>query len=74
MHLAAFAKTPVVAIFGPTDHKINAPYGDLSTVVRKDIACSPCKNKDCKNRHCLENISVEEVLKAAKEMYNRTKR
>lgn len=73
MHLAAFAKTPVVAIFGPTDHKINAPYGD-SMVVRKDVDCSPCKKRDCQNRYCLENISINEVLQAAKEMYNRTKR
>ncbi len=26
MHLAAFVNTPVVAIFGPTDHVVNEPY------------------------------------------------
>jgi heptosyltransferase I len=64
MHLAAFAGTPVVAVFGPTDVKVNAPYGGNSTVVRKELPCSPCKNKDCSDRKCVEAISVEEVFDA----------
>lgn len=73
MHLAAAAKIPVVAIFGPTDHRINAPYGMHSSIVRKDIYCSPCKTKDCPDRGCLEEISIDEVFYAAKEMYYRTR-
>ncbi len=73
MHLAASAKTPVVAIFGPTDHRINAPYGTDSMVVRKDIACSPCKNRGCKNRICLDSITADEVFQAVQTMYKRNK-
>ena len=68
MHLAALAGTPVLAVFGPTDHKINGPYGSLHRVVRRELACSPCKNKDCRDRRCLTEISVEEVLRAARDM------
>jgi len=68
MHLAALAGTPVLAIFGPTDHKINGPYGSFHRVVRRELACSPCKNKDCRDRRCLTEISVEEVLRAARDM------
>ena len=53
MHLAALAGTPVIAIFGPTDHKVNGPYGPTHTIIRKDLPCSPCKNKDCQERKCL---------------------
>jgi heptosyltransferase I len=74
MHLAAFAGTPVVAIFGPTDVKVNAPYGRNSAVVRKDLPCSPCKNKECSERKCVETISVEEVFDAAAETYKRVRR
>lgn len=71
MHLAAFAGTPVIAIFGPTDHKINAPYGSHCTVIRKDVPCSPCKNKNCQQRKCIEDITVDEVFNAVKETYNK---
>jgi len=73
MHLAAFADTPVVAIFGPTDVKVNAPYGGKSIVVRKDLPCSPCKNKDCRDRECVDAISVEEVFDAAAKMHKSSK-
>lgn len=73
MHLAASAKTPVIAIFGPTDQKINAPFGTESIVVRKDTPCSPCKNRGCKNRICLDSITIDEVFQAVKTLYTRIK-
>ncbi len=63
MHLAAFARTPVLAIFGPTDHLINGPYGSDCAVVRADIPCSPCKNKDCLDRRCVNDITVDRVFR-----------
>lgn len=69
MHLAAFAGCPMVAIFGPTDVNINAPYSKNCTIVRKDLSCSPCKNKNCRNRKCLTDITAEEVFKAVQERY-----
>jgi lipopolysaccharide heptosyltransferase I len=64
MHLAAFARVPVVAIFGPTDHLVNGPYGEGHTVVRKDLPCSPCRDKECGRRECLLSITVDEVCHA----------
>ncbi len=68
MHLAALGGRPVVAIFGPTDVCINAPYGCNNIVVRKDLPCSPCKNKNCDNRKCIENITVKDVFEAVMKM------
>ncbi|MCX5808976.1 MAG: glycosyltransferase family 9 protein [Proteobacteria bacterium] len=64
MHLAAFAGCPILAIFGPTDVNINAPYSKNCTIVRKDLLCSPCKNKNCQSRKCLTDITVDEVFEA----------
>jgi ADP-heptose:LPS heptosyltransferase len=74
MHLAAFAGKPVVAIFGPTDHKINAPFGALHQVVRKDLPCSPCKKKDCEERRCLKEIGVEEVFRRVLNLHRRSEK
>lgn len=68
MHLAVLANAPVVAIFGPTDHKINGPYGPIHRIIRKDLPCSPCKNKRCLERKCLREITVDEVFRAVREM------
>ena len=68
MHLASAAQTPVVAIFGPTDVKVNAPYGPNSIIVRNEVSCSPCKKKDCRERICIEGISIEDVFDAVKNM------
>jgi lipopolysaccharide heptosyltransferase I len=69
MHLAVFAGVPVVAIFGPTDPWINGPYGPSHTMIRRDLPCSPCKNKECKERRCLDEIAVEEVYETMKTKY-----
>jgi lipopolysaccharide heptosyltransferase I len=73
MHLAALAGTPVIAIFGPTDHKINGPYGPIHTVIRKNLPCSPCRNKDCRERKCLMEITVDEVFGEVLEMQKKVK-
>jgi heptosyltransferase I len=67
-HLASAAEIPVISLFGPTDFIVNRPYSRKSVIIRKDMPCSPCKNKHCKTRECLLNISVEEVFGAIKKM------
>lgn len=70
MHLAAFAGTPVLAIFGPTDPKVNAPYGDAHKIVRRDMPCSPCKDKECAERACLRTITPAEVFEEVQGMWD----
>jgi heptosyltransferase I len=65
MHLAALAGVPVVAIFGPTDHLVNGPYGQGHTIVRKEQPCGPCRDKDCESRECIRSISVDDVYAAS---------
>lgn len=75
MHLAAAMKTPLVAIFGPSNHRAWAPWtpSSPSEIVRLDISCSPCAyvnhsigwRHGCPERTCLADLGVEPVLAAA---------
>ncbi len=67
MHIASLVKTPVVGIYGPTDPIVNAPYeGTAHIIVRKDLPCSPCRNRGCKDVECMEAINTQDVFDAAK--------
>ena len=66
MHIAAALNVPVVAIFGPTDPGRTGPYGKGNIVVRKEMPCSPCFKKYCRDLLCMESVSVEEVKSAFK--------
>ncbi len=78
MHLAAAARTPVVAIFGPSNHRAWAPWTPYSPsrVVRLDLACSPCsyvghsvgQREGCAARTCLADLTVDQVLSAMEEL------
>lgn len=73
MHLAAFSGIPVLAIFGPTDPVVNAPFGPMHKIVRRNLPCSPCRNKDCAERICLTSITPEEMFEEVKGMWNSIK-
>ena len=74
MHIAAAVDTPVVAIFGSTNHIRSGPYGDKHTVVQSGInlGCNPChpgRNPGgCGAGSCevIAGITVEQVLAAVK--------
>jgi heptosyltransferase-2 len=76
MHLAAAMETPLVAIFGPSNHRAWGPYptdAPRNAVVREHLACSPCiyvghelgTPAGCPARTCLHVIDTPDVLAAA---------
>ena len=64
MHLGAAAGTRVVAIFGSTAPWRTGPYGSDHVVVRSAIACSPCFKRECENKTCMHDITVDQVMSA----------
>ena len=66
MHLAAAVKTPVVALFGPTDPGRTGPYGEGHVILRREMNCSPCFAKKCDTRKCMTGISADEVFEAVR--------
>ncbi|ACC98107.1 Lipopolysaccharide heptosyltransferase II [Elusimicrobium minutum Pei191] len=75
MHIATAYSVPTLAIFGPTTKELGFfPYGKGHRVIEvKDLKCRPCAlhgGKRCPAGHfkCMNDISVDEVFKNAKEM------
>lgn len=72
MHIAAAVRTPVVALFGSTNHIRSGPYADKRTVVQSGInlGCNPCHPGRhpgrCGAGSCavIAGITVEQVLVA----------
>jgi heptosyltransferase-2 len=67
MHAANALRVPVVAVFGPTDPRVTAPFHQPATVIhRENIACWPCSYRRCPYDHrCMLEIPTPEVFEAA---------
>jgi len=81
MHIAAAVGTPIVAIFGPTDHVWLHPWSKQYAVVTAGLDCSPCfyyspKPLTCSRDDyaCLTDLSVDSVYSAVEEMLTKTGR
>ncbi|MBN1756346.1 glycosyltransferase family 9 protein [bacterium] len=78
MHMASAVQIPTVAIFGPTSHIYEAPYGTRFIIARTDLPCSPCfyyspRHLKCgtnRDFECLKKLTVEQVYKACLELLN----
>jgi len=66
MHLAYAAKTPTVAIFGPTDPALCGPFHvENVKVLTASKTCRPCLGKNCLRPFCLLQLGPETVYDAA---------
>lgn len=64
-HMAAALGLPSLVIFGPTDERVWSPKGEKTSVVRREVPCSPCPRErfiQCKDFECLRGMEMEEVL------------
>jgi ADP-heptose:LPS heptosyltransferase len=73
MHLAVAIGLPVIALFGPSNPLRTGPFGwqekgKGNRVLFNPIPCVPCYKRECRNKKCLMNISVEKVLSALEEL------
>ena len=73
MHIAFALKTPVIALFSPTDPALCGPYrADKAVVIAKKATCVPCVGKKCYNPKCFELITPQEVIAAAEGLLKQT--
>jgi ADP-heptose:LPS heptosyltransferase len=71
MHLAAAVGTPAVAIWGSSDSRRWRPWGVAHRVVQNDFECNPCPGYRClvaESPLCIESVTVDQVVAAAKEL------
>ncbi len=69
MHLAASLGKPMVSVFGPTNPVHIGPYQRPESVVRVNLACSPCNYRrlsQCPFDHaCMKQVTSAMVLERA---------
>ncbi len=69
-HFAKAFGVPVVTVFGPTHPDWTGTTHTLERIVRVNVDCGPCQQKDCPLGHldCMTGVSVDAVFDAALEM------
>jgi predicted lipopolysaccharide heptosyltransferase III len=65
LHLAAAVGTPIVALFGPTDHRKWGPEGRQDRIFYHQTECWPCGKRECNHQSCLDKIEPQQVIEAA---------
>ncbi len=70
-HIAAALGIPVFTIFGPANPQRTGPYGDMHTVIRLDLRCSPCyRKKKCRDWKCMEDLTVDMAFDSIRQRRN----
>jgi ADP-heptose:LPS heptosyltransferase len=62
LHLSVLMGVPVTALMGPSDPIISGIPPDAGVVVRASVECSPCRERRCLRRDCMEQLQLDEVL------------
>lgn len=65
MHLADWLGIPLVAVFGSTEPRLTGPRSARSTVLRHQVECSPCFERECPlDFRCMKAVSPGEAAEA----------
>ncbi len=71
-HIAAAVGTPVVGIYSGRDYPdCWHPHGDQHIIIRKEMDCQICMREGCDSMACIEQITVDEVLRASGKVMER---
>jgi ADP-heptose:LPS heptosyltransferase len=69
-HFSSLTPVHAIVLFGPETPRLFGPLSESSTVIWKELACSPCVSvfnhrlSPCRNNVCMQSISVDEVFEA----------
>jgi len=64
LHLAVLLGVPVTALYGPSDPVVAGIPEGTGQVLRSDIGCSPCRERQCQRRQCLVELGPEAVMRS----------
>lgn len=68
MHIASALGKKLITIFGPTNPIRTGPFQRLDTVIRLDIACSPCYSRECSHHSCMRWLTPSQLLRQVDEI------
>lgn len=80
MHLAGWAGTPVIGLFGPESPNSTLPIGAPAIGLSASLPCSPClnlanqKESRCNDNQCMARIYPAQVLTAARKLLHEPER
>ena len=69
-HFSSLTPVHAIVLFGPETPRLFGPLSASSTVIWKELACSPCVSvfnhrlSPCRNNVCMQAITVDEVFDA----------
>lgn len=66
-HYAVAFDVPAIVLMGPTNPVYTAAHLDRTTIIRRDLPCSPCHKKVCPYSHhaCMNEITPAAVFSAS---------
>jgi ADP-heptose:LPS heptosyltransferase len=64
LHLAVVLGVPVLGLYGGSDPVVAGLPAGAGTILRTGIECSPCRERRCQRRQCLEELAPETVAAA----------
>ena len=64
LHLAVVLGVPALGLYGSSDPVVAGLPAAAGQVLRTGIACSPCRERACQRRQCLEELPPEQVTSA----------
>src|SRR6185436_277360 len=71
-HFASLTPVHAIVLFGPETPRLFGPLAPATTVIWKELACSPCVSvfnhrlSPCRNNVCMQSIGVDEVFEAVR--------
>jgi ADP-heptose:LPS heptosyltransferase len=71
-HFSSLTPVHAIVLFGPETPRLFGPLAPSTTVIWKELACSPCVSvfnhrlSPCRNNVCMQTITVDEVFDAVR--------